>query len=85
MRAMARGAAILCADNQLGVDAIMPYTHKGRTLEPDRIGAVLLQFKDIAIFNKPSSIVAKMDSRDIGVFEKNYKGEVEFHCFYLHS
>lgn len=78
MRAMARGAAILCADNQLGVDVILPHTIKGRTLKPDNVGGALLQLKNVALLTKlRKSIVTKMDARKIGVFEKG-KGEIDF-------
>jgi hypothetical protein len=42
----ARGAAVICANNQLGVDVVLPFVYSGATLRRDNISAILIQVKD---------------------------------------
>jgi hypothetical protein len=85
MRAMARGAAIICANNQLGLDVILPYLFKGPQLKPDNVGGFLYQFKNVAFLHKPrKSIITKMDARKVGVFEPGYQGRINFFCSHCH-
>ena len=46
MRLMARGAAVLCANGQPGVDGIIPFLFEGDEIKPDNIGVIMFQVKN---------------------------------------
>jgi hypothetical protein len=77
MRIMARGAAVLCADNQLGIDAIIPFCYKGKILSPKNISALLVQGKNVfTLSSAQSPLLANMDPKYVGVVEKEFKGNL---------
>ncbi|KAF8587864.1 hypothetical protein K439DRAFT_1630317, partial [Ramaria rubella] len=78
LRMMVRGAAILCADNQLGVDAIIPACYKGKTLEIENITPILAQFSEnvFRLSHSGSALFANMDPEYIGVFSTNTKADL---------
>ena len=41
-----RGAFILCATNQEGIDIVLPVCHKTRSLGPDSVTAIIIQVKN---------------------------------------
>ncbi|KAF8590539.1 hypothetical protein K439DRAFT_1657311 [Ramaria rubella] len=68
-RAMARGAAILCADNQLGIDAIVPYCYKGNSISPDNMGVLAIQSRNVFNFHWYHPwVFANMHPKRTGVF-----------------
>ena len=55
MRLMARGAALLCAACQKGVDGIIPFLLKGDEIKRDNIGVIMFQSKnDQSFTDNPS-------------------------------
>lgn len=69
-RVMARGAAILCADNQLGIDAIIPVCYKGKSLISQNMTAILIQSKNVKHLNNTRSFLfGNMDPTYVGVFK----------------
>ncbi|KAI0308934.1 hypothetical protein OF83DRAFT_138866 [Amylostereum chailletii] len=44
-RLIARGAAVICANNQRGVDIVIPFLF-GNVLRPDKVSAILIQVKN---------------------------------------
>jgi len=74
MRLMARGAAVLCADNQLGIDAIVPVCYKGTELTPTNMTCILVQGKNVHdLVNSRPVLFANMDPFYVGVYEKGAK------------
>ncbi|KAI9455312.1 hypothetical protein HD554DRAFT_2317739 [Boletus coccyginus] len=60
MRLMTRGAAILCANNQKGVDLVIPFTRSGLTRED--LGVILVQgLSDIPTLRLFFALAAKRD------------------------
>ena len=68
MRLMARGAAILCGNNQRSMDGIIPFLFDGDEIRPGNIGVILFQVKNDRTYNKPIvQRVHDMDPRGFGV------------------
>jgi hypothetical protein len=73
---MSRGAAFLCADNHLGIDAIIPMCYEDHNLSTKNVTPLLLQFKNVKSLTKPrTTFFANMDPRHVGVFDKGSKGK----------
>ena len=71
MGLMARGAAVLCANNQPGLDGLIPFLVNGDIIQPDNIGlTILFQVKNDAKFSHIPKIELfdKMDPQSLGVF-----------------
>jgi len=51
MKCAARGAAIVCADNQLDVDVILPMIYKDQVLKKENVTCILVQSKNDAMFS----------------------------------
>ncbi|KAF8637024.1 hypothetical protein AX17_003093 [Amanita inopinata Kibby_2008] len=56
-RLIARGAAVLCADGQAGVDIIMPFTYHTGTLSRRTTSAIFVQLKNNAIFGSKPNVI----------------------------
>ena len=68
MRLMARGAAILCGNNQRSMDGIIPFLFDGDEIRPEKIGVILFQVKNDWAYRKPMpEAVRNMDPREFGV------------------
>ncbi|KAL4072622.1 hypothetical protein V8B97DRAFT_1899112 [Scleroderma yunnanense] len=69
MRLMARGAAVLCANGQPGIDGIIPFLLKGDEIRADNIGVILFQVKnDRSYSNSPQqNLFHAMDPCSLGV------------------
>jgi hypothetical protein len=77
---MSRGAAILCADNHLGIDMIIPMCYENQDLNLDNITALPVQIKNVASLTRPrTALFTNMDPRYVGIFDKKSKGK----CFPL--
>jgi hypothetical protein len=68
-----RGAMILCANNQDGIDIVLPVCHTERKLSPDSMTAVLIQVKNAERFKKEikKPIFDAMSPFDLGIFPKD--------------
>ncbi|KAK2467168.1 hypothetical protein APHAL10511_000717 [Amanita phalloides] len=66
---MRRGAALLCATNQAGIDGIIPFLLEGNTIFPNNIGFILWQVKNDSKFtHKPQRRLFKaMDPYALGI------------------
>ncbi|KAH7890673.1 hypothetical protein F5I97DRAFT_1826747 [Phlebopus sp. FC_14] len=69
MRLMARGAAVLCANCQPGIDGIIPFLFRGDEISEDNIGAILFQVKnDQAYTHRPKVMLFEaMDPHYLGI------------------
>jgi len=72
-RFVMRGAMILCANNQGGIDIVLPVCHTERKLSPDSMTAVLIRVKNAERFKKEinKSIFDAMSPFDTGIFLKD--------------
>lgn len=70
---MSRGAAILCANNQGGIDAITQFTNKGTVLAPENVSVMLYQVKNSPSFDATvvPAIFAIMDPMRLKIFDGN--------------
>ncbi len=70
---IARAAAILCANNQLGVDMVYPYLYYDDVLCVWNVGFILVQVKnDPSYTDEPKAkLFDLMDPFALGLFEKN--------------
>jgi hypothetical protein len=61
---LTRGAMILCATNQEGIDIVLPVCHKARNLGPDSVTAIIIQVKNAKDFGTKyvPSLYDRMDS-----------------------
>lgn len=68
-----RGAGVLCANNQKGVDIINVFLKDGTKLDRGNAGLILIQVKnDSAYSNKPQQrLFDTMDPYDLEILEKN--------------
>ena len=66
---MRRGAALLCATNQAGIDGIIPFLLAGYTISLNNIGVILWQVKnDLSFTDKPVlSLFKAMDPYALGI------------------
>jgi hypothetical protein len=71
-RAMCRGAAIICANNQGGVDILIPAL-MGTIMDPKFVTAILVQVKNDCSFNAVPTIALfkLMDPLRLGLFSGN--------------
>ncbi|KAF8518334.1 hypothetical protein JB92DRAFT_3095200 [Gautieria morchelliformis] len=77
MRLMARGAGILCADGQLGIDVIIPVCYKGKTLATENITVIAVLSKNVAHLRKPrNALFANMDPYYAGIFSADHPGDI---------
>ena len=67
-----RGAAVLCADNQTGLDAINVFLREGTQLIRDSAGLVLSQIKNHSKYTKTpqQKLFDAMDLYDLGILSK---------------
>lgn len=71
MHMMAQGAAILCANNQLGVDVIIPACYVGQTLTLANMTALLFQIKNLAnLFHLDPILFANLEPTCLGIYGK---------------
>ncbi|KAF8513031.1 hypothetical protein JB92DRAFT_3116600 [Gautieria morchelliformis] len=71
MQMMAWGAAILCADSQVGVDIIIPACYDGETLTLENITPLLYQIKSLAaLFHLDPTLFANLEPTSLGVYGK---------------
>ena len=65
-----RGAMILCANSQDGIDIVLPVCHTKRNLSPDSMTAILIQVKTAEPYKKEikKSIFDAMSPFDLGIF-----------------
>jgi hypothetical protein len=68
-----RGAMILCANNQEGVEIILPLCHTKKTLSPDSVTAILIQVRNAERFKKDieETLFDAMDPFDLGIFPED--------------
>ncbi|KAF8522872.1 hypothetical protein JB92DRAFT_3094194 [Gautieria morchelliformis] len=77
MRLMARGAGILCADNQLGIDAVVPVCYKGKKLVTENITAIAIQSRNVALLRKPrDAIFTNMGPNYTGISDNDPPGDI---------
>jgi len=71
-RAICRGAAIICANNQRGIDILIPIL-MGKIMDPKFVSAILVQVKNDASFTFAPSIplFTMMDPLRVGLFSRN--------------
>ncbi|KAM6499175.1 hypothetical protein JOM56_004683 [Amanita muscaria] len=69
---MRRGAALLCATNQAGIDGIIPYLLTGYTIFPKNVGVILWQSKNDAKFtDEPKhSLFKAMNPYKLGILNE---------------
>ncbi|KIL64218.1 hypothetical protein M378DRAFT_628828 [Amanita muscaria Koide BX008] len=69
---MRRGAALLCATNQAGIDGIIPYLLTGYTIFPKNVGVILWQGNNDAKFtDEPKrSLFKAMNPYKLGILNK---------------
>jgi hypothetical protein len=69
-RFVTRGAMIVCANGQRGVDLVIPVVHSGGVLSPHNMTAILIQVKNDKSFTKVHQhLFDNMDPFSIGVFD----------------
>jgi len=68
-----RGAMVLCANNQPGVDLVIPICYSGDKLSRDNVTAILIQVKNNQTFgeNIHSYLFDAMDPFHINLFNKD--------------
>jgi hypothetical protein len=68
-----RGAMILCANNQEGVEIILPLCHTKKMLSPDSVTAILIQVRNAERFKKDieETLFDAMDPFDLGIFPED--------------
>jgi len=65
---IARGCAIICADNQYGVDIIIPIVFGDGPLEPSKISAIFVQVRNRRNYSTPKrEPFEDMDPWDVGM------------------
>ncbi|KAG6823584.1 hypothetical protein H0H87_000769, partial [Tephrocybe sp. NHM501043] len=69
-RALARGAGLLCANNQPGVDLCIPFTFGNDLLQKDSTTAVLVQIKNDPKITKMKNLFDLMDPIRLGILPK---------------
>ncbi|KAF8325609.1 uncharacterized protein EI90DRAFT_3072219 [Cantharellus anzutake] len=71
----ARGVGVVCADNQGGVDVVIPILYKDTVLQADNMTVLMIQSKnDHSYSTKPSQdLFDKMDPSKLGIFPKKQK------------
>jgi hypothetical protein len=69
---ISRGAMILCANNQRGVDIVLPICYSGDGLSRDNVTAILIQVKNDTSFggNIHGYLFDAMDPFTVGLFNK---------------
>lgn len=69
---MSRGAAVICKNNQRGIDLLIPMV-MGRTLQPKTMTAILVQVKnDLSFQTRPSvSLFENMSPLALGLFKNS--------------
>jgi hypothetical protein len=71
---MVRGAAVLCANNQAGIDAIVPFCYCGKEFSKKNTSAILVQSKNVTMLDTLlPAIFTAMDPTLLSIFnpEKN--------------
>ncbi|TFY78104.1 hypothetical protein EWM64_g5908 [Hericium alpestre] len=70
-RLMSRGAAVLCAPNEKGVDALCQFTYHSRKLRKENLGVILFQFTNDACYDSTvkSELYPLMDPFALGIFD----------------
>jgi hypothetical protein len=65
-----RGAMVMCANNQRGVDIVLPICDPSRTLSPHNVTAILVQVKNDLTFKKniKKNIFDAMDPFEVDLF-----------------
>ncbi|THH14611.1 hypothetical protein EW146_g5736 [Bondarzewia mesenterica] len=68
-----RGAGVLCANSQAGIDAFLPFTYRdnGR-LKPENMGVILMQMKNDDYYSMAikGEVFDAMNPYDLGLFSK---------------
>jgi hypothetical protein len=67
-----RGAMVMCANNQRGVDIVLPVCDTNRNLSPHSVTAILIQVKNDKSFqhNITKALFDLMDPFDVGLFSR---------------
>ena len=67
---MARGAAMLCANGQPGVDGIIPFLLDGDKITPVNIGIIMIEVKHDATYSRIHKVdlFVAMDPQNLGLF-----------------
>ena len=52
----ARGAAVLCANNQWGIDVMLPFVYEDATLRRDNISVILIQVKNSGSYSNAPNL-----------------------------
>ena len=75
---ISRGAAVLCANGQAGVDGLIPFTYRKTGLQIKDIGVILWQSKnDSSYTSEPvQALFDAMDPFDLGIFEESDQTDV---------
>jgi hypothetical protein len=68
-----RGAMIMCMDNQVGVDIVLPVCVRGERLGPETVTAVLIRVKNSKHYghNIDKTLFNAMDRCSVGLFPDN--------------
>ncbi|TFK53306.1 hypothetical protein OE88DRAFT_1733256 [Heliocybe sulcata] len=72
-RLVVRGAAVLCADGQLGVDIVIPFLFRDTTIHATNVSAILVQVKNASAFTHKvkRTLFDGMDPFSAGIFSRN--------------
>jgi hypothetical protein len=71
-RFITRGAMVFCADNQQGIDIVLPMCRSDKNLSRDNVTAILVQVKNDASITKiRKTLFDAMDPYEVGLFGKN--------------
>ncbi|KAH9979127.1 hypothetical protein BJV74DRAFT_798332, partial [Russula compacta] len=67
-----RGAMVICADNQYGVDVVLPACVRTENLSRNTVTAILIQVKNAELFeeNITKTLFDKMDPFEVGLFSE---------------
>ncbi|KIL63609.1 hypothetical protein M378DRAFT_164281 [Amanita muscaria Koide BX008] len=70
-RLIARGAAVLCADNQGGIDVLLPFLYLDNKLGRDNVSGIFIQVKNDQIFSSTPNLFLfdAMDPYILGFFD----------------
>jgi len=72
-----RGAAVLCATGQTGVDGVIPFIYKESRLRVENVGAILWQSKNDSDYTSDSvrALFDAMDPFDLGIYDRSDDNE----------
>ena len=77
LRLISRGAAVLCATGQAGVDGVIPFIYRESNLRVENVGVILWQSKnDPAYTSEPDrQLFDAMDPFNLGIFDRSKDSE----------